>query len=57
MIRMERKYSFLKEKYYELLIPTMLMVMSEKVCAVADVFLIGRFLGGGMLASINLVRL
>jgi len=50
---MERKYSFLRDKYYELLLPTMFMVMSEKIAVVIDVVLIGLILGGSELAPVN----
>ena len=50
---MERKYSFLRDKYYELLLPTMFMVMSEKIAVVIDVVLIGLILGGSKLAPVN----
>ena len=52
---MERRYAFLRHKYYELLIPTLFMVMSEKICSIIDIFLIGNFVGGEFLAPLNLV--
>lgn len=55
LIIMKRKYLFLKKKYYELLLPTLLMVMSEKICSIIDVFLVGFFVGGHELPVINLV--
>ena len=52
--KLERKYEFLRHKYNELILPTCFMVMSEKICAVIDVLLIGLFLGSTQLAVINL---
>lgn len=52
---MERKYQFLKDKYYELLIPTLFMVMSEKIAVVIDVIIIGMIIGGSKLSPINSV--
>ena len=42
-VKLEREYSFLRKKYNELLLPTFFMVMSEKMCAVVDVIIIGFF--------------
>lgn len=55
MIKMQRKYLFLKDKYYELLLPTVFMVMSEKICVIIDIFLIGLIIGGSQLAPLNLM--
>lgn len=52
---MKRKYLFLKKKYYELLLPTLFMVMSEKIAVVIDVIMIGMFIGGSQLSSLNLM--
>lgn len=52
--KLERKYDFLKNKYNELLLPTFFMVMSEKVCAVIDVIIIGFLLGPVQLSVVNL---
>lgn len=52
---MERKYLFLKDKYYELLIPTLFMVMSEKIAVVIDIIMIGLIIGGSKLAPLNLM--
>ena len=52
--KLERKYTFLKHKYNELLLPTFFMVLSEKVCAVIDVIIIGFILGSSQLSVINL---
>lgn len=52
---MERRYEFLRHKYYELLIPTLFMVMSEKICSIIDTFIIGNLVGGEFLAPLNLV--
>ena len=43
---MERKYRFLRDKYYELLLPTLFMVMSEKIAVVIDVVVIALLIGG-----------
>jgi len=55
LIIMERKYTFLRKKYYELLLPTLFMVMSEKIAVVIDVIMIGMFIGGSQLSSLNLM--
>lgn len=52
--KLERKYTFLKHKYNELLLPTFFMVTSEKICAVIDVIIIGFLLGSTQLSVINL---
>lgn len=51
---LERRYTFLKNKYNELLLPTFFMVMSEKICAVIDVIIIGFLLGSVQLSVVNL---
>lgn len=53
-VKLERKYEFLRHKYNELILPTCFMVMSEKICTIIDVLLIGLFLGSTQLAVINL---
>ena len=55
--KLERKYEFLRHKYNELILPTCFMVMSEKICTIIDVLLIGLFLGSTQLAVINLATL
>ena len=52
---MERKYRFLTDKYYELLLPTLFMVMSEKIAVVIDVVVIALLIGGSQLSSLNLM--
>ena len=52
---MERKYRFLRDKYYELLLPTLFMVMSEKIAVVIDVVVIALLIGGSQLSSLNLM--
>ena len=52
---MERKYIFLRKKYYELLLPTLFMVVSEKIAVVIDMIMIGMFIGGSQLSSLNLM--
>ena len=52
--KLERNYEFLRHKYNELLLPTFFMVMSEKVCSVIDVIIIGFLLGSTQLSVINL---
>ena len=52
--KLERKYTFLTNKYNELLLPTFFMVMSEKECAVIDVIIIGFLLGPVQLSVVNL---
>lgn len=52
--KLERNYTFLKNKYREFLLPTFFMVMSEKLCIIIDVIIIGFFLGSTQLAIVNL---
>ncbi|MBE6508724.1 MAG: hypothetical protein E7Z77_04840 [Methanobrevibacter sp.] len=51
---MKRNYLFLRDKYRELLLPTLFMVMSEKVAVVIDVIIIGIFIGGNELSAISI---
>ena len=51
---LERRYTFLRNKYNELLLPTLFMVMSEKICTVIDVIIIGFLLGSVQLSVVNL---
>ncbi len=53
--RLERKYNFLKNKYYTLLLPTVFMVMSEKIAILIDIIIIGFFLGSTQLSIINMI--
>lgn len=53
-VKLKRKYTFLKNKYNELLLPTLFMVMSEKICTVIDVMIIGMLLGSTQLSVLNL---
>lgn len=53
-VKLERRYAFLKNKYNELLWPTFFMVMSEKICTVIDVIIIGFLLGSVQLSVVNL---
>lgn len=53
-LKLERNYNFLRRKYNELLLPTLFMVMSEKMCTVIDVVIIGFFLGSTQMSIINL---
>lgn len=53
-VKLERKYDFLRKKYNELLWPTFFMVMSEKVCSVIDVIIIGFLLSSTQLSVINM---
>ena len=50
--KLERKYTFLKNKYNTLLLPTFFMVMSEKVAAVIDIIIIGFLIGSQQLSII-----
>ena len=52
--RIGKEIPFLKNKYNELLLPTLFMVMSEKICAVTDVIIIGFLLGSIQLSVVNL---
>ena len=50
-----RNFDFLKHKYRELLLPTLLMLLSDKICFLVDVALIGFFIPDStLLAAINL---
>lgn len=49
-----RKYDFLKNKYNELLLPTIFMLISDKSCSIIDVIIIGFFLGSTQLSVINM---
>ncbi len=50
-----RNFDFLKHKYRELLLPTLLMLLSDKICFIVDVALIGFFIPDStLLAAINL---
>lgn len=50
-----RNFDFLKHKYRELLLPTLLMLFSDKICFIVDVALIGFFIPDStLLAAINL---
>lgn len=53
-VKLERKYKFLKNKYYNLLLPTVFMVMSEKIALVIDVIIIGYILGSTQLSVLNI---
>lgn len=52
--KLERKYTFLKKKYDEFLLPTFFMVMSEKVCVIIDIIIIGFLLSSTQASVINL---
>lgn len=53
-----RNFDFLKHKYRELLLPTLLMLLSDKICFIVDVALIGFFISDStLLAAINLASL
>lgn len=52
--KLERKYTFLKNKYNNLLLPTFFMVMSEKVAVVIDIIIIGFLIGSQQLSIINI---
>lgn len=49
-----RKYTFLRKKYNELLLPTLFMVMSEKLCVIIDIIIICIILGSTQASVINL---
>ena len=49
-----RNFDFLKHKYRELLLPTLLMLLSDKICFIVDVALIGFFIPDStLLAAIS----
>ena len=54
-IKLERRYEFLKNKYNELLLPTIFMVASEEICSLIDVIIISFLIGSTQLAIINLI--
>ncbi len=50
-----RNFDFLKNKYRELLLPTLLMLLSDKICFIIDVAIIAMFVPDStFLAAINL---
>lgn len=50
-----RDLDFLKHKYRELLLPTLLMLLSDKICLIADAVLIGYFFeDSSFLSAINM---
>lgn len=50
-----RDFDFLKDKYMELLLPTLLMLLSDKICLIADAAIIGLFfIDSSFLSSIDL---
>lgn len=53
--KLERNYTFLKNKYNSLLLPTIFMVMSEKMAYVIDIIIISFTLGSSQLSVINLI--
>ena len=55
-VKLERKYEFLRKKYNELLLPTFFMEMSEKICTLIDLIIIGFFIGSSQLAVLNLAN-
>ncbi len=51
----ERDYEFLKNKFNEILVPTILMAMSDKVCQLVDIFIISFVLTSSALSIFGLV--
>ena len=50
-----RDLNFLKHKYRELLLPTLLMLLSDKICLIADAVMIGYFFeDSSFLSAINM---
>ena len=53
-----RDFNFLKNKYKEFLLPTLLMLLSDKICFIVDVSIIGFFIvDSSYLSAINLSSL
>lgn len=52
--KLERKYDFLKKKYNSILVPTIFMVMSEKIALMIDIVIIGLLIGSSQLSAINM---
>ena len=53
MLHRTRNYDFLKKKYMELLLPTILTVMSEKICQLIDIFTIGIIIGSAQITVLQ----
>ena len=52
---MSRGFDFLKRRYYEVLIPNLLVQLSDKLGTVLDVIVVGFLLGNSMLPVLNVV--
>lgn len=53
-VKLKRKYEFLNKKFKEILLPTLFMVMSEKISVVIDIMIISFLLGSTQTSVINL---
>ena len=51
---LKRNYELIRRKYNELLLPTFFMVMSEKLCVIVDVLIIGAILGSTQMTVVNM---
>lgn len=47
----ERNYDFIRRKYREFFLPTLLMVLSEKICSLVDVFIMTFFLESSVVSA------
>ena len=52
---MYREFDFLKQKYYEVLVPTILVQLSDKLGTVLDAIIVGFLIGSSLLPAINVV--
>lgn len=52
---MDRGFDFLKRRYYEVLVPNLLVQLSDKLGTVLDVIVVGFLLGSSQLPALNVV--
>lgn len=52
---MQRGFDFLKRKYYEVLMPNLLVQLSDKLGTVLDVVVVGFLIGSTQLPALNAV--
>ena len=52
---MYREFDFLKQKYYDVLVPTILVQLSDKLGTVLDAVMVGFLLGSSLLPALNVV--
>ena len=52
---MYREFNFLKQKYYEVLVPTILVQLSDKLGTVLDAVIVRFLIGSSLLPALNIV--